>query len=126
MRLEFFQQQMERLRKVYSPASLNEERIKVMWDRFKLVDDSQFECAVNHLIGEFTTPSLPALSRFAEAIAMFSPSSRIGGPSNQEVAPNPNAARLAKEYGGNIIRMLRGVGHPLPYDQEEREEVEWK
>jgi hypothetical protein len=69
MRFEFFQGQMERLRRVYSPASLNEERVQVIWDRFKSVDGYKFQEAINHLIGEFTTQALPSLSRFSEAVS---------------------------------------------------------
>lgn len=69
MHLEFFQKQIDRLRSVYSAASLNDERVKVMWDRFKGVPNDKFESALNHLIGEFTTQALPSISRFAEVIA---------------------------------------------------------
>lgn len=69
MQFSFFNGQMDRLRRVYSEASLNEERVKVLWERFKTVDGYKFAAAVNHLIGEFTTQALPSLSRFAEAVA---------------------------------------------------------
>ena len=74
MRRDFFQQQVERLRKVYSSNSLNEERVKILWERFKNEREDIFENALNHLIAEATSQQLPALSRFAEAVGFF----RIG------------------------------------------------
>lgn len=78
-----FEAQIERLRKVYSPAALNEERIALLWNSFKRVPDRTFEQAVNYLIGEATTQALPAMSRFQEAVARFSQRSE-GGASHEQ------------------------------------------
>lgn len=136
MQKEFFVTQMERLRKVYSPASLNEERVGVLWDSFKHVDNGNFERAVNHLVGEFTTPALPAVSRFREAVALTSSGGGSGGDTRFEkwdrenpVQPLELRKQWAKKYGGSIQAMLRGIGQPLPYDPTksvaEEDGVEW-
>lgn len=86
MHKEFFTKQIERLRGVYSSASLTEERVKVLWDKFQLVENTAFEKGISFLIGEYTTQALPPVSRFSEAMWMFRPK---GGPAiaMQEMLP---------------------------------------
>jgi hypothetical protein len=69
MQKDFFEKQIERLGRVYSKASLSQDRAQVLWESFKLIDNDRFEAAVNNLIGECTTQQLPALSRFYDAVA---------------------------------------------------------
>lgn len=71
MQYSDFERQVERLRVVYSAASLNAERIKVLWDKFKTDRADIFEKVVTHMIAEFTTQQLPAMSRFVEAAGLF-------------------------------------------------------
>lgn len=71
MQYSEFERQVDRLRGVYSAGSLNPERIKVWWDRFKNEKASVFESALNHIIAEATTQALPAMSRIVEACGMF-------------------------------------------------------
>lgn len=135
MRVELFQHQVERLRRVYSPTALNEERVKILWENFRHVDDSRFESAVNFLIGEYTTQALPAVSRFREAIAQTSPAKTGGETAFQKwdrenpVQPLELRREWAKKYGGDIKQMLRGIGRPLPYDKNtsvaEIDKVTW-
>jgi hypothetical protein len=73
MTKEFFGKQMDRLRTVYSAAALNPERIEILWARYKHIPEAQFSGAVTFLIGEFTGLSLPAISKFDDAIARFRP-----------------------------------------------------
>lgn len=70
---KFFGNQIDRLRRVYSPASLADDRVQILWGRFKEFDNFHFDRAVSHLIGEFTTNALPSVSRFEEALAKFKP-----------------------------------------------------
>lgn len=83
MQFDSFQKQIDRLRGVYSPTSLNQERVAVLWERFKNVSDAQFHGAVTFLIGEFTTQALPGMSRFEEAVARFKSQTRQD-PTNQQ------------------------------------------
>lgn len=94
MQYSEFESQIERLRQVYSSTSLNPERVKVLWDRFKTEKASTFERAVTHLIGEATTQALPAVSRFAEACGFFRGAADRGGPCLSSV--DPYADRLCK------------------------------
>lgn len=71
MQYSEFEKQIERLRGVYSSASLNPERIKVLWDKFKTDRLDIFEKVISHLIAEFTTQQLPAMSKFVEAAGLF-------------------------------------------------------
>jgi len=66
----FFGQQVERLKAVYSHG-LPQERVQLLWDRFKGVENRVFENAINFLIGEHTSQTLPAMSKFAEAMSFF-------------------------------------------------------
>lgn len=102
MRAEFFQHQVERLRKVYSPAAMNEERSKILWEKFKGVPDHVFENALNHLIGECTTQALPAVSRIAEAVA-----NQRGGGDSREAQPYPFKCPPCSDLG------LGWVGHTI-------------
>lgn len=77
MQYKFFEKQMDRLKQVYSPSSLNEERTKVLWERFKNTQEQVFESAINFLIGEFTTIALPGVSRFEDAVARSKTSGRL-------------------------------------------------
>lgn len=135
MQFEFFQKQVERLRNVYSAASLNNERVQVMWDSFKHIEPQRFENAVNHLIGEFTTPALPAISKFREAIMLSAGGGHEGESKfdkwdrENPVQPIELRRKWAREYGGSIQAMLRGIGRELPYDPTksvaEEDGVEW-
>ncbi len=68
---ETFSKQIERLRKAYSASSLTEERVKVLWDKFQPIENRNFEKAITFIIGECTGQTIPALSKFTEAIGMF-------------------------------------------------------
>jgi hypothetical protein len=81
---QFFAEQIGRLRNTYAPGAMSDERMHVMWDRFKNVENRVFKNAVDYLISEYTTQHLPALSKFAEAVGMF----RTGtGAQMQEILP---------------------------------------
>lgn len=70
MQAEFFQKQIERLRNVYQSGA-NDERVRLMWERFKDVEDRVFERAINYMISEYTAQSMPALSKFGEAVGFY-------------------------------------------------------
>jgi len=67
----FFAEQISRLKQNYTPGAMNDERVQLMWDRFKNVENRVFKNAVDFLISEYTTQTLPALSKFAEAVGFF-------------------------------------------------------
>lgn len=71
MHKDFFTKQIDRLKKVYSQASLSDERVQVLWERFKFSEESEFHGAITFLIGEYTTQALPGMSRFEEAVGRF-------------------------------------------------------
>lgn len=100
MQFSYFEKEIDRLRGVYSPGSLNEERKKVLWDRFKSVPDHVFTNAINHLIGEFTTMALPAMSRFAEAVGMFR--TNPNGASMQ-ILPPPFTCEACRDFGFGFV-----------------------
>lgn len=66
----FFGQQIERLRNVY-PHGMNEERAKILWDKFRDVDNEAFQRAMTYLISENTSQTLPSISKFNEAMGYF-------------------------------------------------------
>lgn len=96
MQFSFFEKQMDRLRKVYSSTSLNEERVKVLWARFENTPGDTFERAVNHLIGEFTTSALPALSRISEAVLMFG---KGAGAVSMNETPSAHFCEPCRDFG---------------------------
>lgn len=71
MTKDFFGKQVDRLRNVYSAASLSTERIEILWEFFRRYPNEQFEGGVSYLIGEFTTQQLPPVSKFQDAVARF-------------------------------------------------------
>lgn len=99
MQKDFFIRQIERLRNVYSPSSLNEERVKVLWDALKDAPNEQFERAVSNLIGEFTTTTLPAVSRFQEAVANARSEGRTGGTTNIHEVPVKHDCERCRDFG---------------------------
>lgn len=96
MRSEFFQQQIERLRGIYSPGALNQERIDVWWKRFRNEPDHVFENALNHVIAEATSQQLPAMSRVAEALGFFR--TNATGASMQVLPPAHDCERC-RDFG---------------------------
>ena len=67
----FFGEQIDRLRKTYAPGAVNEERINLLWAKFRNVENRVFQNAMDYLISEYTTQTLPAFSKFVEAVGMF-------------------------------------------------------
>lgn len=94
MELDFFQKQCKRLRDVY-PSGMSEERAKLIWAKFRNAPDHVFENAINHLISEHTTQTLPALSKFAEAVGMF----RTGTSAHINHAPPAFDCEPCRDFG---------------------------
>lgn len=69
----FFGTQVDRLRRVYSAAAMNDERVGLYWAKFKMVSNQEFEAAITSLILENTTQALPTASKISEAISLNRP-----------------------------------------------------
>ena len=90
-----FGEEISRLKANYSHAAMTEERIQLLWDRFKGVENRVFRNAVDHLISEHTTQTLPALSKFAEAVGMF----RTGTGAKMDHAPPAFDCEPCRDFG---------------------------
>lgn len=99
MQSEFFQRQVEKLRGVYSPGSFNEVRVAGLWERFKDVPNHVFESAITYLINEHTSQTLPAMSKFAEAVGFFKTSADVG----MNVLPNPFDCAACRDHGFGFV-----------------------
>lgn len=97
MQYSEFEGQIERLRGVYSSGSLNPERIRVWWDRFKGERVGIFESALNHVIAEATTQALPAMSRIVEACGMFR--TNPGGATWMKELQPAHACEKCRDFG---------------------------
>jgi hypothetical protein len=108
-----FEAQVERLKGVYSSSSLNSERVKVWWDRFKGISSTRFEKAIAHVIGESTTQALPSVSKIAEALMLF-PERFDGAVSMQELPPAHNCAACRDMgfgfVGDTVIKCTCAIG----------------
>lgn len=101
MQYSDFEKQIDRLKIVYSAASLNAERIRVLWDRFKVDRADIFEKVVTHMIAEFTTQQLPALSRFVEAKGMFR--TNLDGASFMQALSSPFQCDACRDFGFGFV-----------------------
>lgn len=96
---QFFGEQIGRLRATYAAGSLNDERVQVLWDRFKGVENRVFKNAVDYLISEYTTLTLPAISRFAEAVGMF----RTGTSAAMNLSPPAHNCEACRDFGFGFV-----------------------
>lgn len=120
MQYKFFEKQIDRLKQVYSPSSLNDERTKVLWERFKHTQEPVFESAINFLIGEFTTLALPGVSRFEEAVAKSKQPNYQGAAAFKE-SPISYSCEACRDFGygwveHKITKCSCPVGNPLSID----------
>lgn len=124
MQYKFFEKQMDRLKQVYSSSSLNEERTKVLWERFKNTQEPVFENAINFLIGEFTTMALPGLSRFEDAVSRSKPGGSLEPFSFRENSIKYNC-EACRDFGygwveNKIEKCSCSAGKPLSIDDLQR------
>lgn len=101
MQYSEFEHQVERMRNVYSASSLNAERVKVWWDRFKSVSVSRFERALGHVVGESTTQALPPVSKIAEALMLFP--DRADATSNMQEMQSPHRCAACRDFGYGFV-----------------------
>jgi len=67
----FFEDQCSRLKATYSHSGFPEERVKLLWEKFRNVENRVFKNAVDYIISEFTTIQMPAISKFSDAVGLF-------------------------------------------------------
>jgi hypothetical protein len=97
-----FGNQIDRLRRIYAPSALNDERVQIWWDRFKHASASRFEQALNHVIGEATTQALPSVSKISEALMLFQDRAGEGSSKMQEMQ-SPHACDACRDYGYGFV-----------------------
>lgn len=103
MQYSEFETQIERLRGVYSGSSLNPERIKIWWNRFKTEKASTFESAISHVVAESTTHALPAMSKVAESCGFFRTSVGYSGASAMRDIPLAHDCPPCRDHGFGFV-----------------------
>jgi len=99
MQYSFFEKQIDRLKRVYSEASLNDERVQVLWERFKFTEESEFHGAITFLIGEYTTQALPGIGRFEEAVGRFRKNKTFQKRDYTQEETNSFTCRECRDFG---------------------------
>lgn len=98
----FYGKQVDRLKSVYHQGSINEERINLLWRRFKEAPNHVFENAVNYIISECTTTSMPPISRFVEAVN-FCATKAWDGAANMLAHESPFICEPCKDFGYGFV-----------------------
>lgn len=96
---DFFKKQVERLKTVYSASSMPDERVALIWGKFKNVENYVFRQAVDYMISEHTSQSLPAASKFSEAVGYFKDS----GGAKMNSLESPHTCEACNDFGYGFV-----------------------